>query len=121
MEHERKAKLKSVIRVTSGNLLEMYDFMVFGYYAEAIGRTFFPRTSTFASLMAALATFGAGFLMRPPRCWLWPVGWSKAFRLVWNWVASRYTWPRLHRLGTRVSKSAGSPLASNVRLCWQLC
>jgi metabolite-proton symporter len=65
MQSERTAKLKSVIRVASGNLLEMYDFMVFGYYAEAIGRTFFPRTSSFASLMAALATFGAGFLMRP--------------------------------------------------------
>jgi metabolite-proton symporter len=65
MQPDRKAKVKSVIRVASGNLLEMYDFMVFGYYAEAIGRTFFPRTSGFASLMAALATFGAGFLMRP--------------------------------------------------------
>ncbi len=65
MQPERKAKLQSVIRVASGNLLEMYDFMVFGYYAESIGRTFFPRTSSFASLMAALATFGAGFLMRP--------------------------------------------------------
>ena len=65
MDSERKAKLKSVIRVASSNLLEMYDFMVFGYYAEAIGRTFFPRASSFASLMAALATFGAGFLMRP--------------------------------------------------------
>jgi MFS family permease len=65
MDTERRAKLKSVIRVTSGNLLEMYDFMVFGYYAEAIGKAFFPTTSGFASLMAALATFGAGFLMRP--------------------------------------------------------
>jgi metabolite-proton symporter len=65
MQSERNQKIKSVIRVASGNLLEMYDFMVFGYYAEAIGRTFFPRTSSFASLMAALATFGAGFLMRP--------------------------------------------------------
>jgi MFS family permease len=65
MSSDRKSQIKSVIRVASGNLLEMYDFMVFGYYAEAIGRTFFPKTSSFASLMAALATFGAGFLMRP--------------------------------------------------------
>ena len=43
----------------------MYDFMIFGYYAAAIGRTFFPKTSEFASLMLSLATFGAGFLMRP--------------------------------------------------------
>src|SRR5579862_2893085 len=43
----------------------MYDFMVFGYYAVPIGRTFFPHASAFASLMKSLMTFGAGFLMRP--------------------------------------------------------
>jgi MFS family permease len=43
----------------------MYDFMVFGYYAAAIGRAFFPSGNTFASLMLSLMTFGAGFLMRP--------------------------------------------------------
>jgi len=54
-----------VIRVASGNFLEMYDFQVFGYYAAAIARTFFPSGSEFASLMLSLMTFGAGFLMRP--------------------------------------------------------
>jgi MFS family permease len=53
------------VRVAAANFLEMYDFMIFGYYATAIGRTFFPRGNEFASLMAALATFGVGFLMRP--------------------------------------------------------
>lgn len=43
----------------------MYDFQVFGYYAAAIARTFFPSGNEFASLMLSLATFGAGFLMRP--------------------------------------------------------
>src|SRR6266849_572909 len=43
----------------------MYDFMVFGYYASAIGRAFFPSGSAFVSLMLSLMTFGAGFLMRP--------------------------------------------------------
>ncbi len=62
---ERTAKIKSVIRVAAGNFLEMYDFMVFGYYAAAIGRTFFPKSTEFASLMLSLATFGVGFLMRP--------------------------------------------------------
>lgn len=61
----RKVKIKSVVRVATGNFLEMYDFMVFGYYAAAIGRTFFPKSSSFASLMFALMTFGAGYLMRP--------------------------------------------------------
>jgi MFS transporter, MHS family, citrate/tricarballylate:H+ symporter len=61
----RKSKIWSVVRVTSGNFLEMYDFMIFGYYASAIGTTFFPGGSAFASLMKSLMTFGAGFLMRP--------------------------------------------------------
>jgi MFS family permease len=43
----------------------MYDFMVFGYYAAAIGQTFFPGGTAYLSLMLSLTTFGAGFLMRP--------------------------------------------------------
>jgi MFS family permease len=62
---DRNAKIWSVIRVSSGNFLEMYDFMVFGYYATAIGKAFFPSGSAFVSLMLSLMTFGAGFLMRP--------------------------------------------------------
>jgi len=61
----RTSKFWPVIRVASGNFLEMYDFMVFGYYAAAIGRIFFPSGSEFASLMKSLMTFGAGYLMRP--------------------------------------------------------
>jgi MHS family citrate/tricarballylate:H+ symporter-like MFS transporter len=62
---ERRQQIMSVIRVSSGNFLEMYDFFVFGYYASAIGRAFFPTGSEFAQLMLAFMTFGAGFLMRP--------------------------------------------------------
>ncbi len=60
-----RRNLWSVVRVASGNFLEMYDFMVFGYYATAIAHTFFPANNEFASLMLSLMTFGAGFLMRP--------------------------------------------------------
>lgn len=59
------SKAKAVFRVVSGNFLEMYDFMVYGFYATAIAKTFFPGDNAFASLMLSLATFGAGFLMRP--------------------------------------------------------
>jgi MFS family permease len=62
---ERGAQIKNVIRVSSGNFLEMYDFIVFGYYAAPIGRTFFPVQNPYASLMLSFMTFGAGFLMRP--------------------------------------------------------
>jgi MFS family permease len=64
-DSERRAKVLNVIRVSSGNFLEMFDFMVFGYYAASIGHTFFPTENRFGSLMLALMTFGAGFLMRP--------------------------------------------------------
>src|SRR3978361_35336 len=62
---DRKSRIWSVIRVSSGHFLEMYYFMVFGYYAAAIGNAFFPSGSPFGSLMLSLMTFGAGFLMRP--------------------------------------------------------
>ena len=60
-----QSKAGGVVRVSLGNFLEMYDFMVFGYYAAAIGRAFFPTTNEFASLMLSFMTFGMGYLMRP--------------------------------------------------------
>jgi MHS family citrate/tricarballylate:H+ symporter-like MFS transporter len=59
------SKLGAVLRVTSGNFLEQFDFFLFGFYATYIARTFFPAASEFASLMQTFAVFGAGFLMRP--------------------------------------------------------
>lgn len=61
----KAGRMKSVFIVSSGNFLEMYDFMVFGYYAKAIGQAFFPSANATASLLLAFMTFGAGFLMRP--------------------------------------------------------
>jgi len=62
---ERRQKIRTVFRVASGNFLEMYDFMIFGYFSAAIGRAYFPAQSAFASLMFSLATFAVGFLIRP--------------------------------------------------------
>ena len=58
-------RLGTVLRVTGGNLLEMFDFFLFGLYASDIAATFFPAGSEFSSLMLAFAVFGSGFLMRP--------------------------------------------------------
>ena len=54
-----------MLGVTLGNALEFYDFLVFSFFAVQIGQCFFPATSPQSSLLAALATFGAGFLTRP--------------------------------------------------------
>jgi len=61
----RRAKAATVLRVTSGNFLEQFDFFLFGFYATSISKIFFPTSSEFASLMLTFAVFGAGFLMRP--------------------------------------------------------
>ncbi|MEM5327941.1 MFS transporter [Paraburkholderia sp. JHI2823] len=62
---QRSSRLGMVLRVTSGNFLEQFDFFLFGFYATYIAHTFFPANSEFASLMLTFAAFGAGFLMRP--------------------------------------------------------
>lgn len=59
------SKVGAVIRVTSGNFLEQFDFFLFGFYATYIAAAFFPSSNEFASLMMTFAVFGAGFLMRP--------------------------------------------------------
>src|SRR5437016_13580940 len=65
MNPETRAIVGSVVRVASGNFLEMYDLMVYAYYASYIANDIFPSSNHFASLMLTLGTFGAGYLMRP--------------------------------------------------------
>ncbi|MDB5452125.1 MAG: proP 1 [Caulobacteraceae bacterium] len=54
-----------VAAVVVGNSLEFYDFLTYSFFAAQIGRTFFPSDNPVSSLLASLATFGAGFLTRP--------------------------------------------------------
>src|SRR5258707_715646 len=62
---QRREKIRTVFRVASGNFLEMYDFMIFGYFRGGIGRAYFPASSEFASLMFSMTTFAVGFMIRP--------------------------------------------------------
>jgi MHS family proline/betaine transporter-like MFS transporter len=48
-----------------GNVLEWYDFAIYGYFAITIGQTFFPHQSPLAQLLAAFGVFAIGCLMRP--------------------------------------------------------
>jgi len=56
---------RDVLAVVAGNGLEFYDFIAYAFFALQISRTFFPARSPGTSLLLSLATFGAGFLMRP--------------------------------------------------------
>ena len=58
-------KAAAVVRVTSGNFLEMYDFFLFGLYAKDVSRAFFPTGNEYAALMFTFMAFGISFLMRP--------------------------------------------------------
>jgi len=60
-----QSKIGMVLRVTSGNFLEMFDFFLSGVFASYIARAFFPLESQYASLLLTFVAFGAGFLMRP--------------------------------------------------------
>lgn len=60
-KQQRKARVAGVI----GNVVEWYDFALYGYLAAIIGRLFFPADNPTASLLASYGVFAAGFLMRP--------------------------------------------------------
>ncbi len=56
---------KAVGAVVLGNALEFYDFTVYAFFAKPIGEAFFPATDASHSLLASLALFGVGYVMRP--------------------------------------------------------
>jgi MFS family permease len=63
--HARRA----IIGATIGNAIEFYDFLVYSIFAIQIGHAFFPSDNEYLSLIASLATFGAGFISRPLGAW----------------------------------------------------
>lgn len=50
---------------TVGNILEWYDFGLYGYFAPVIGGLFFPSHGNIAPLLGAYGGFAIGFAMRP--------------------------------------------------------
>jgi MFS family permease len=63
--HPTILRRRHIAAAVIGNALEFYDFTTYAYFALQIGRAFFPSHDPFMSLMGALITFGAGFVMRP--------------------------------------------------------
>ena len=48
-----------------GNVLEWYDFAVYGFFAATIGKHYFPSDDPRVSVVAAFGVFAIGFLARP--------------------------------------------------------
>ena len=63
---EEKSSLWSVITASSvGTLIEWYDFYIFGSLALILSEQFFPKTNPTVAFLSTLATFAAGFVVRP--------------------------------------------------------
>lgn len=63
MRHSNKFKL--IVFGLSGNVLEWFDFAVYGYLAPVIASQFFPSTDPLASILLTYSVFALGFLARP--------------------------------------------------------
>src|ERR1700740_1866471 len=59
------AQRHTIVAGVAGNVMEWYDFSVYGYFAATIGHHFFPAQDRVTSLLAAFGVFAAGFFMRP--------------------------------------------------------
>lgn len=57
--------LRGTLAAASGNVLEWYDFTVYGFLAPTLARTFFPSDDHFASLLSAFAVLAVGYAARP--------------------------------------------------------
>src|SRR6056297_1174693 len=62
MKHKRKSAIAAGV---IGNIIEWYDFALYGYMASILSGLFFPSSNNVASLLATYGVFAAGFIMRP--------------------------------------------------------
>lgn len=62
---EPKGLMKVITASSVGTLIEWYDFYIYGAMAVIIAKQFFPQDNPTAAFLAALATFAAGFVVRP--------------------------------------------------------
>ncbi len=66
MDLPAEHRLKRTIAAGAiGNVLEWYDFGLFGFFAPVISRLFFPSQHELASLLGTYGVYATGFLMRP--------------------------------------------------------
>src|SRR5262249_61111426 len=61
--HTPKSVQRGIAAGVVGNILEWYDFALFGFFAPQLGAHFFPAHDPTSSVLAAFGTFAAGFLM----------------------------------------------------------
>jgi MFS family permease len=63
--HKRAGNLVTIVQVCAGTCFEIFDLLIFGYFAPEIAQAYFPSHDSSAALLLTFATFGAGYLVRP--------------------------------------------------------
>jgi len=58
-------RIRAILACSIGHFFELFDFVMYGFFAVIIGKHFFPATDQMTSLLSSFATYGVGFLMRP--------------------------------------------------------
>ncbi len=54
-----------ILAATVGNVLEWFDFLVYGFFAVTIAEVFFPAADPTVSLLITFGTFGLAYVVRP--------------------------------------------------------
>lgn len=61
----RTSRRRAIVASSLGTIFEWYDFFLYGALALLLGKLFFPPGNETAAFLSSLATFGAGFVVRP--------------------------------------------------------
>src|SRR5277367_2869842 len=56
---------RAIVACSIGQVFEIFDFVIYAYFASAIGKAFFPSGDPATELLNSLLTYGVGFLARP--------------------------------------------------------
>jgi MFS family permease len=85
-----------IIAASVGNVIEWYDFYIFGSLAAVLSVKFFEQSHPVAALLSTIALFTAGFLIRPLGAFLfgWATGSGASIRSLlrsaeWDWARGR--------------------------------
>ena len=62
---ERQSLTRVVLAATVGNVLEWFDFLVYGFFAVTIAEVFFPNGDPTVSLLVTFGAFGLAYVVRP--------------------------------------------------------
>ena len=65
-EPQEEDDIKSTLASVAGNVLEWYDFAIYGYFSDILGSKFFPPThDKSTAIMESFLVFGGAFFVRP--------------------------------------------------------